>query len=247
MTPELPKLKVLDLFSGLGAFMLGLERSGAFEMAAFCEVADYPRKILAKHWPGAPIYNDIRELTAERLKADGITVDAICGGFPCQDLSVAGRGLGLDGERSGLWFEYARLIGELRPEFVFIENVRRLVSLGLDRVLGSLAALGYDAEWSCIPASFVGAPHKRDRLWIIAYPERGERRQEPYLRAVGRMGREQQSVPWDRDWEVALREFRRVDDGSGYRVDRIDTLRNALVPQIPELIGRAILQSMAAA
>lgn len=236
--------RFIDLFSGIGTFTLGLERSG-HETAAFCEIAPYPRRVLAKHWPKVPCYHDIRELTAERLRADGIAVDAICGGFPCQDVSSAGKGAGLDGERSGLWSEFARLIGEIKPEFVIIENVARLVRLGLDRVLRDIAGLGYDAEWAPIPASFVGAPHGRSRLWIIAYPERGERRQEPYLRAVGRMGRAQQSVPWNRDWEVALREFRGVDDGSSYRVDRVDTLRNAVVPQIPELIGRAILEAKA--
>ena len=232
--------RFIDLFSGIGAFSLGLERAG-HETAAFCEIAPYPRRVLAKHWPKVPCYHDIREVTAARLAADGIAADAICGGFPCQDVSTAGKGAGLDGERSGLWSEFARLIGEMRPEIAIIENVARLARLGLDRVLGDLASLGYDAEWAPIPASFAGAPHKRSRLWIVAYPERGERRQEPYLRAVGRMGRAQQSVPWDRDWEVALREFRGVDDGSAYRVDRVDTLRNALVPQIPEMIGRAIL------
>jgi DNA (cytosine-5)-methyltransferase 1 len=239
VSKESRQMRFIDLFSGLGAFSLGLERAG-HETAAFCEIAPYPRRVLAKHWPKVPCYHDVREITAARLAADGITANAICGGFPCQDISVAGKGAGIEGERSGLWSEFARLIGELGPEIAIIENVARLVRLGLGRVLGDLASMGYDAEWGPLPASFAGAPHKRQRLWIIAYPERGERRQEPYLRAVGRMGRSQQSVPWDRNWEVALRELRGVDDGSAYRVDRVDTLRNAVIPQIPEMIGRAI-------
>ena len=161
-------MHLLDLFSGIGGFSLGLERSGAFKTVAFCEIEPYCQKVLAKHWPQVPIYDDVRTITAERLATDGIAVDAICGGFPCQDISCAGKGAGIEGERSGLWFEYARIIGELRPRYVIVENVSALLSRGLDRVLGTLAALGYNAEWHCIPASAVGAPHRRDRMWIVA-------------------------------------------------------------------------------
>jgi DNA (cytosine-5)-methyltransferase 1 len=164
------KLKVLDLFSGIGGFSLGLERTGGFETVAFCEIEDFPRRVLAKHWPSVLCYRDVRELTAERLAADGIAVDVICGGFPCQDISTAGKGAGLAGERSGLWSEIARLVGELRPRYVIVENVSALLGRGLGTVLGDLAEIGYDAEWHCIPASHVGAPHRRDRIWIVAYP-----------------------------------------------------------------------------
>jgi DNA (cytosine-5)-methyltransferase 1 len=164
------KLRVLDLFSGIGGFSLGLERTGGFETVAFCEIEPFPRKVLAKHWPEVPIYDDVRTLTAQRLAADGIAVDVICGGFPCQDISTAGKGAGLAGERSGLWSEIARLVGELRPSYVIVENVSALLGRGLGTVLGDLAALGYDAEWHCIPASHVCAPHRRDRIWIVAYP-----------------------------------------------------------------------------
>ena len=183
------KLRLLDLFSGIGGFSLGLERSGGFETVAFCEIEDFPRRVLAKHWPKVPCYHDIRELTADRLAADGITVDAICGGFPCQDISNAGKQAGIEGERSGLWSEYARLIGELRPRVVFVENVAALLGRGLDRVLGDLAALGYDAWWDCIPASAVGAPHQRDRLWLIAYSA-GVRRQSGGHAAASEQGPE---------------------------------------------------------
>ncbi|CAB4137712.1 S-adenosyl-L-methionine-dependent methyltransferase, partial [uncultured Caudovirales phage] len=141
-----------------------------FETVAFCEIEPFPRKVLAKHWPEVPIYDDVRTLTAERLAADGIAVDVICGGFPCQDISTAGKGAGLAGERSGLWSEIARLAGELQPQFIIVENVAALLGRGLGDVLGDLASLGYDAEWHCIPAAYVGAPHRRDRIWIVAYP-----------------------------------------------------------------------------
>ena len=167
-------MNVLDLFSGIGGFSLGLERAG-MRTVAFCEIEPYCRAVLAKRWPGVPCYGDIRELTAARLDADGIAVDVICGGFPCQDISFAGKGAGLAGARSGLWGEYRRLISELEPRWVVVENVSALLSRGLGDVLGNLAKIGYDAEWHCIPAAYVGAPHRRDRIWIVAYPSRDVR------------------------------------------------------------------------
>jgi DNA (cytosine-5)-methyltransferase 1 len=164
------KLRLLDLFSGIGGFSLGLERSGNFETAAFCEIEPYCRAVLKKHWPNVTVYEDVKELSKERLAADGLAINAICGGFPCQDISTAGRGAGLAGERSGLWFEFHRLIKEIKPQVAIIENVSALRSRGLDEVLRSLAEIGYDAEWHCIPASAVGAHHQRDRIWIMAYP-----------------------------------------------------------------------------
>ena len=164
-------MNVLDLFSGIGGFSFGLQRAG-MRTVAFCEIDQYCRRVLAKHWPGVPCYPDVRELTAERLVADGISVDLVCGGFPCQDISLAGPGFGLAGARSGLWREFARLIRELEPRYVLLENVAALLARGLGEILGELATLGYDAEWHCIPASYVGALHRRDRVWIVAYPNR---------------------------------------------------------------------------
>jgi DNA (cytosine-5)-methyltransferase 1 len=240
-------MRVLDLFSGIGGFSLGLERAG-MTTVAFCEIEPFCRRVLAKHWPGVPCYDDIRTLTAERLAADGISVDVICGGFPCQDISVAGKGAGLAGERSGLWRHYARLIGEIRPRFVIVENVAALLSRGLGDVLGDLAALGYDAEWHCIPASAVGAPHRRDRVWIIAHPHADSVR----LQGIGRAAAE----PWSQQQfaglvQVALqsaipaRSGGGIHDGAADRAHRLKALGNAVVPQIPELIGRAIMRAAA--
>jgi len=249
--------KLLDLFSGIGGFSLGLERSGAFETVAFCEIEPFPRKVLAKHWPRVPCYHDIRTLTAARLAADGIAVDAICGGFPCQDISTAGQGRGLDGARSGLWFEYARLIGELRPKYVIVENVAALLSNGIGRVLGDLSEVGYDAEWEVISASNIGAPHNRDRVWIVAYPA-GERRPEVALQNIARNGSFADArwssinagplvgaCSWE-DWEDQSG-VRLIIDGVPTGAHRCKSLGNAVVPQIPELIGRAIAAAEVAA
>tara|TARA_R100000951_G_scaffold8301_2_gene7556 strand:- start:188 stop:1048 length:861 start_codon:yes stop_codon:yes gene_type:complete len=166
-------VKVLDLFSGIGGFSVGLEATG-MQTVAFCEPDKYCHKVLKKNWPEVPIYDDVRELTADRLIRDGIRPDVIAGGFPCQDLSVAGQQAGLDGERSGLWSECARLLGEVRPRYAVFENVTNLLTGDggdwFKRVLWDISEVGYDAEWHCIPASSVGAPHRRDRVWIVAYP-----------------------------------------------------------------------------
>jgi DNA (cytosine-5)-methyltransferase 1 len=164
------KLKVLDLFSGIGGFSLGLERTGGFRTIAFCEIDNYCQLVLRKHWPDVFIHSDIRKLGRQHFEG-WQWPDVICGGFPCQDISVANYdGKGLDGDRSGLWFEYERIIGELRPRYVIVENVANLLVRGIDRVIGGLAAIGYDAEWQVIPACAVGAHHRRNRVWIIAYP-----------------------------------------------------------------------------
>lgn len=157
-------MKVLDLFSGIGGFSLGLERAG-FETVAFVENNDACHRVLKKHWSDVPIYKDIKDVSFKQGFAD-----VICGGFPCQDISLAGKGEGLNGERSGLWFEFHRLIKEIKPKYIIAENVAALRTRGLDKVLWSLNEVGYDAEWHCLPASAFGAPHYRDRVWIIGYP-----------------------------------------------------------------------------
>ena len=151
-----------SLFAGIGGFDLGFERAG-FECRWQVEIDDYATKILEKHWPKVHRERDIRECNANNLER----VDCIIGGFPCQDISYAGRGAGLDGERSGLFFEAIRLVRELQPRAIVLENVAALLTRGLDRVLGTLAEIGYDAEWHCIPAAAVGAPHIRDRVFVI--------------------------------------------------------------------------------
>ena len=254
------KLRVLDLFSGIGGFSLGLERTGGFETVAFCEIEPFPRRVLAKHWPDVPCYDDVRTLTAKRLAADGIAVDVICGGFPCQDVSTAGFRAGMDGERTVLYQEIVRLASDLRPEYVIMENVPELLALGFGDVLSALAEIGYDAEWHCIPAAVLGACHPRDRVWIVAYPAQGNEtawqfaggdcfgeRLAAAIRSVGVNGFcEHEGKSTKRlNAEPALCGS---DDGFSYGLvmRRLSALGNAVVPQIPELIGRAILEGMAA-
>lgn len=243
-------LNVLDLFSGIGGFSLGLERTGGFKTVAFCEIEEFPRRVLQKHWPEVPCYRDVRELTAERLAADGIAVDVICGGFPCQDLSTSGSGLGLRGERSGLWAEYARLVCELRPIVFVVENSTELLDGWLGEVLGTLASFGYDAEWECIPASAVGAHHRRDRIWIVAYPA-GFRLPRPggLLHAVypAPDAYREASRLVDAVQRCAMPFVCRGHDGfpAGLGKAALHGLGNAVVPQLPELIGNAILQAIA--
>lgn len=230
--------KVLDLFSGIGGFSLGLERAG-MTTEAFCEIDPYCRKVLARHWPEVKRHNDVKQLDGSQYAG---TIDVICGGYPCQPFSAAGKQLGEKDPRH-LWPEMRRIIREARPRWVIAENVRGHVRLGFDTVAAQLEDDGFTVWPFIVPACAVGAPHRRDRLWIIAHAERNQQpRQESCGGEAGRMGREQQSLPWDRDWQGALREFRGMDDGLSYRVDRVDTLRNSVVPQIPELIGQTIIQ-----
>lgn len=204
-------LTVGSLFAGIGGFDLGLERAG-MRTVWFCEQDPFCQRVLAKHWPGVPCHPDVRALVADaesvgqresqdvEARSNGIAgpagqrsplpvsvpyVDVLCGGFPCQDLSYAGRGAGIEGSRSGLWGEFARLIGELRPRYVLVENVPALTTRGFDRVLADLAACGFDAEWDHLPASAFGAPHRRDRIWIVAYPSRDGAGQSASAGSVG--------------------------------------------------------------
>jgi DNA (cytosine-5)-methyltransferase 1 len=264
-------LTCLDLFSGIGGFALGFHRAG-IKTAAFCEIDPYARRVLAKNFPDTRIYDDIRSLSGDRLEADGIRLPGIvCGGFPCQDISLAGKGAGLSGERSGLWFEMLRVIDDIQPAWVVAENVAALRSRGLDQVLRTLAEVGYDAEWHCVPAASVGAPHRRDRVWIVAHANRihgGARRQRGLDPDGSRQPLPERSLSNPNgegleignggdipprtlttvtrsDWWATEPDVGRVAHGVPSRVDRLRCLGNAVVPQIPEMIGRAIVNAHA--
>lgn len=234
-------MNVLDLFSGSGAFNVGLERAG-MQPVAFCEIDPWCQSVLRKWWPDVPCFDDVRRIDASRL--GGLDAfDLVAGGFPCQPYSGAGKQLGARDPRD-LWPETRRVIELSRPTWFIGENVTRLISLGLDDVLDDLEALGY-ATWPVgLPACAVGAPHRRERLFIIAYSERSQlARKEPCSRPARRVGRFEQSVSWDTPWQDSLRFFRGMDDGHAYGVDRVDAIRNAVVPALIEEIGKAILGS----
>jgi DNA (cytosine-5)-methyltransferase 1 len=262
MTP----FNLLDLFSGIGGFSLGLERSGGFKTVACCEIDPFCRKVLRKHWPDVPIDHDI---TQREFRAG--EADFICGGFPCQDISLAGEGAGLTGERSGLYREIIRAIRVVRPIGALLENVAALLGRGMGNVLGDLAEIGYDAEWHCIPAAAVGAPHRRDRVWIVANPrsEQHEGHRAPLSGPLaaqlskssadassaglqvawpfphGEDGQQSGGMPAADSWWSTEPAVGRVAHGVPARVDRLRSLGNAVVPQLPELIGRAIMQAEA--
>lgn len=275
------KLKVLDLFSGIGGFSLGLERTGGFETVAFCEIEEFPRKVLAKHWPEVPCFEDVKKLKGKDIGP----VDVICGGYPCQPFSVAGERRGEEDDRH-LWPEFSRLVAELRPTWVIGENVAGHVSMGLDDVLSDLEGQGYTARTFIIPASAVDAPHRRDRVWIVAHaaseglPIRRQARRKTGnteeetgvvsgsercgetladTNDAGLQGRSKAgnagSKREGRDklaerccdgkgstWTTEPR-VGRVANGVPRRVDRLKALGNAVVPQIPEMIGHAILDA----
>jgi DNA (cytosine-5)-methyltransferase 1 len=238
-------LTIGSLFSGIGGLELGLERAGLGPVKWQVEQNEHCRAVLARHWPDATRHEDVRHVGRTNL----VPVDVVCGGFPCQDLSWANAaGMGLGGERSGLWWEYARIIREIRPRYVAIENVAALLTRGLDVILGELARIGYDAEWSVVSACSVGAPHVRRRLLIVAYAnsEHGRsrlRHSAPYqdgsLQTLnGRTGARA-------GWRARLANPSALYGGAdGIRdgMERNHAIGNAVVPQVAEVIGRVILE-----
>ena len=259
------KLTVGSLFSGIGGLDLGLERTGGFEIKWQCEYDKHAQRILKKHWPGIPCYDDVRELYKTIFPEP---TDLLCGGFPCQDVSTIGKRRGMSegsGTRSSLYFEFARIIGAAKPRWVIVENVRGLLSIdvgrGVGQVFRTLSDLGYDAEGKIIPACSVGAPHQRQRVFIIAYPV-GQLGEETLFSAdtlnrnMGDGGLPLERTDWngirfDGTRKGALESFKRemgqpftvgVDDGIPDWMDRNTRLGNAVVPQVAQYIGECILR-----
>ena len=268
-------LKVLDLFSGIGGFSLGLERTCGFETVAFCEIEPFPRAVLKKHWPDVPCFEDVRKLG--RKDIDG-SIDVICGGYPCQPFSHAGQRKGSEDDRH-LWPEVNRLLAEFRPTWFIGENVAGHICMGLDDVLSDLEGKGYTARTFVIPACALNAKHRRDRTWIVANCAiKGlEGQQRPVIEGsrngfanssqnvANTISRRQQG---QRKFEQSINteaaedgqatgpfngcigsiwriepDVGRVANGVPRRVDRLKALGNAVVPQIPEIIGYAILEA----
>jgi DNA (cytosine-5)-methyltransferase 1 len=234
-------MKFISLFAGIGGFDLGLERAG-MTCVAQVEKDEWARKVLAKHWPNVPRFGDIYDVTGNELPA----ADLICGGFPCQPFSVAGKRQGTRDDRH-LWPEYLRLIEQVRPRWVIGENVLGLINMALDGLLSDLENAGYTAETLIIPAVSVDAPHRRDRVWIVAHADQqrpqgrdGEKlRERAGKRAIGEGGAygTGDGCQWLPEPGVG-----RVAPGVPRRVDRLRGLGNAVVPQVVEQLGRMILK-----
>jgi DNA (cytosine-5)-methyltransferase 1 len=234
-------IRTLDLFSGVGGFSLGLKRTGGFRTDCYVEIdSDCQEVIKERAQEGrldvAPIWDDVRSFDGRRWRG---SIDLVCGGFPCQDISIVGKGAGLNGERSGLWREMRRVIREVRPRYVLVENVAALRSRGLDRVLGDLAELGFNAEWSVVSACSMGAPHPRKRMFIVAYPE-GLRWEQCRRFEHPEVGYQERDLHhWKSQPEPV-----RVVDGIPRRVDRVKACGNSVVPQVIEWIGRRIMRAV---
>jgi DNA (cytosine-5)-methyltransferase 1 len=221
-----------SLFTGIGGIDLGLERAG-WRCAWQVENDPFCLSVLAEHWPDVPRYFDIRRLDFDHLR----TVRLIAGGFPCQPHSVAGRRLAQNDAR-WLWPWFASVVASVEPEIVLIENVPGLRKTGLREVLADLAALGFDAEWSPLSAADVGAPHRRDRLFIVAHADGKGPQGHRAERRLGASSREVEAT--GSAWWAAEPRLDRVAHGVPDRVDRLVALGNAVVPQVAEWIGHRL-------
>lgn len=243
------KYNYIDLFAGVGGFAYGAWLAGMkFENHFFSEIEPYAVELYQKRFPDAIPLGDITKIKTAGLKKYG-TEWIITGGFPCHDISIAGKGEGIHGERSGLWFAYRKVIRDLRPRFAIVENVGMFTHRGLREVLGSLAEIGYNAEWQDIWASDAGAPQKRERIWVVAYPV-GFRVGGPVesisfkeMRQRGESGKanmfnQRDFRPgYDCDSES---ELCRANDGASHRVDRLRGLGNSIIPQIAAFLFQRI-------
>ena len=215
-------MKVLDLFSGIGGFSLGLEAAG-FETAAFCEYDQEAQKVLRKNWPDVPIFSDVRTLTKQELQDNGIqNIGLICGGYPCQPFSVAGERRGAEDDRH-LWPEMFRLVKELRPTWVIGENVAGHINMGLDEVLADLETEGYTARTFVIPACAVDAHHRRDRVWTVAHTSSGSGRDSESV-----IGRQDNETERSQDTNTLVRSSENVADSERQRRQGQGTLGNAI-------------------
>jgi DNA (cytosine-5)-methyltransferase 1 len=220
-------------FSGIGGIDLGFERAGIKTIWQI-EINPYCQQILRRHFPDAQRHEAIEFCGARCLSR----VDVISGGFPCQDVSHAGRRIGIDGSRSGLWREMRRIVRELRPRYVVVENVSGLLDRGIQRVLGEMAADGFDAEWCVLPVCAFGAPHTRERVFIVAYPSCERSRQLRGLECT-EIGEAKRNVHWTKSKPPS----KRVVNGVPERLERLTALGNSVSPQIAEWLGRKILEA----
>jgi DNA (cytosine-5)-methyltransferase 1 len=232
-----------SLFAGIGGFDLGFERAG-IKTVWQVEIGPFCRKVLERHWPNVERFNDVKECGADNLSR----VDVVTGGFPCQDISQAGERAGIEGSRSGLWSEMWRIICDLRPQFVVVENVSALLERGMERVLHDLALGGFDAEWRVLSACQFGAPHTRERVFIVAYPtgyglEGAGRSEEDGERLDAWQAPETAPTPLRLGiWGNGTRSFAGMAHRVPNRMERLRGHGNVVIPQIAEWIGRRIVE-----
>jgi DNA (cytosine-5)-methyltransferase 1 len=222
-------MRFVSWFAGIGGFDLGLERAG-HTVVAHSEIDPYCRRVLERHWPGVPNLGDIRNARPE----DVPDAELWTAGFPCEDISRAGRRAGLAGRHSGRWSDLLRAVRLVRPGRLLLENVATLCTRGLDRVAGDLAESGYDAEWDCLPAAAFGAPHIRDRIFVVAHPSSGRHGAPQAPLFAGR------TRPIADPWWSDQPGIPRVDDGLPSRVERRRVMGRAVVPQVVEAIARHV-------
>lgn len=243
-------IKVGSLFAGIGGFEKGIEDAfgGMAETVWQVEQNSFCQKVLQKHWPNATIFDDVRTVGKHNLEP----VHILCGGFPCQSISQAGKMEGLQNEnKSGLWWEMHRIISELRPRIAILENVANILRVGGTDVIASLAAIGYDCDWTVIRASDFGAPHHRARWFCVAYSNsKRVQKQSIWSQSMGperqsKCGSSKDAGARQNNWErfPTQSPVRRRNDGVSNRVDRIAALGNAIVPQCSEWVARQVLNS----
>jgi DNA (cytosine-5)-methyltransferase 1 len=225
-------LKIGSLFSGIGGLELGLERAGLGHTIWQVEINLFCRQVLKKHWPEAERYEDVKEVGKHNLSP----VEIICGGFPCQDISVAGKGAGLTGERSGFWYEMLRVIDELKPSWIVIENVYRGWRRWLPTVRGDLWRIGYSSVPFRVRACEVGLPHERSRIFTIAHTDCKRLEKQWWF---GAAQAQYQTVECNFQWKTESPVVRGIH-GVSNRVDRVKALGNSVVPQCAEVIGRIL-------
>jgi DNA (cytosine-5)-methyltransferase 1 len=235
-----------SLFAGIGGFDLGFERAG-MTCKWQVEIDPYCQRVLAKHWPDVRRHDDVR--TFPPTDADEWRVDVICGGFPCQDITSSGKRAGINGERSGLFFEIMRIVRVVRPRIVVLENVSDLLSRGMGTVLGELADVGMDAWWDCFPAAALGIPQRRFRTFIVAYaPSVGFTPDDEWLasRTRSHLGSHYDGLDEaERQYEACASVASRADDGIPRWMDRVRVCGNAVVPKVAEWIGRRLMEAAA--
>lgn len=237
------RLSLGSMFSGVGGLDLGLCRGMDLEPAWFCEQDVFCRGVLSAWRPGVPVHQDVRALRGSDLGH----VDVLCGGFPCQDVSNAGRQAGLEGARSGLWFEMLRVVSEVHPAWVVIENVAALVLRGLPQVLAGLAEAGYAAEWQVLTALSAGALHVRRRVFIVAYPDLAGAPvvfRDPAV--VARAFLVNRGGMWQEEPADVARTVTRDQVAPRDRRARLRALGNAVVPQVAEVVGRCVAEAISA-